>query len=100
MTGVTVIEADTIEIANAPAKASQHLDPDGVIVVAEGMDMPMRPSKKRSELRKRTFTQNAVNGQKEPRQGHAFHMIQHLPAVMALAEAPWVRSWIIGTEGQ
>jgi len=41
MTGVTVIEVDSMETAMTHAKACPHLDLGGEIVVAEGMDMPM-----------------------------------------------------------
>lgn len=41
MAGVTVIEADSIEIAKEHAKACPHLDLGGEIVVAEGLDMEM-----------------------------------------------------------
>lgn len=41
MTGVTVIEADTMDTALEYAKRCPHLDLGGEIVVAEGMEMPM-----------------------------------------------------------
>ena len=41
MTGVTVIEADDLEAAIEHAKACPHLELDGQIVVAQGVDMEM-----------------------------------------------------------
>ncbi|WP_413717282.1 hypothetical protein [Silicimonas sp. MF1-12-2] len=41
MTGVTVIEADDLETAIEHAKACPHLELDGQIVVAQGVDMEM-----------------------------------------------------------
>lgn len=41
MTGVSVIEAENRQVAEAIARACPHLDLGGDIVVAEGMDMEM-----------------------------------------------------------
>ena len=41
MVGVSLIEAESLEAAQAIAKTCPHLDLGGDIVVAEGMDMEM-----------------------------------------------------------
>jgi len=41
LSGVTIIQADTMEAAVAMASACPHIDAGGTIEVAEGMDMEM-----------------------------------------------------------
>ena len=41
VSGISVVEAETMEAATAMARSCPHLDMDGDIVVAEGIDMEM-----------------------------------------------------------
>jgi hypothetical protein len=41
ITGITIIEADSLEAATEHAKACPHIELNGQIVVAEGIDMEM-----------------------------------------------------------
>lgn len=41
LSGISIVEADTLADAQAMASACPHLDLGGEIIVAEGMDLPM-----------------------------------------------------------